>query len=291
MRKDLGSLGEDAAEDKPSSAQQPRPAKKKKATKNNQRDGSDSSEENVEDSFDDASRGKPSLSKKKKRPKMPTKSSNKSKGSGEESMVEIPKELAQAMVGHYKAAITKETRPAQLKQAAEGDTSLQASEVEPPKLKDPPESQRKQSTLTGEVASKSETSEKNWPEMKDSRYAKPWNDGSAIDCNACARAGKLRCATIKMRPPFNTYNWEHEKYGHIHTSGHIDTVAQLTAEEESGKRAKKATSIGAFFKASSNQKSKYSKGSAFGGPPSQTKRTNKDPSEKNAWVSLVNPAR
>ena len=106
-------------------------------------------------------------------------------------MVEIPKELAQVMVGHYKAAITKETHPAQLKQAAEGDTSLQASEVEPPKLKDPPESQRKQSTLTGEVASESETSEKNWPEMKDSRYAKPWNDGLAIDFNACARAGKL----------------------------------------------------------------------------------------------------
>ena len=59
FRRDIGSLGEDAAEDKPSSVQQPRLAKKKKATQKRKRDGSDSSEESEEDSLP--------LSKKSKR--------------------------------------------------------------------------------------------------------------------------------------------------------------------------------------------------------------------------------
>ena len=112
-RKDIGSLGKEAAEDKPSSAQQPRLAKKKKVTGKHQYDVSDSSEEGGEDSSDDARRGQPSLSKKSKRVKMPTKSSDKSRGTEEESMIKIPKELAQAMVGHFKATVTKEKRLAQ----------------------------------------------------------------------------------------------------------------------------------------------------------------------------------
>ena len=89
--------------------------------------------------------------------------------------------------------------------------------------------------------------------MMDIRYAKPWKDGSAIDCNVCARFGKARCTTIKMRPDFNLYNWQNFNYGHIFTAGHMDAVARLIAEEESKKKSKKATAIGSFFKATSDK--------------------------------------
>ena len=62
FRRDIGSLGEDAAEDKPSSVQQPRLAKKKKATQKRKRDGSDSSEESEEDSLPLSKKSKGMLS-------------------------------------------------------------------------------------------------------------------------------------------------------------------------------------------------------------------------------------
>ena len=69
---------------------------------------------------------------------------------------------------------------------------------------------------------------KSWPDdVKNNPMAKPHKDGSAVDCLCCWGKGRTK-GVIKARHPYIPGSW----YDHETTRGHINALANVTAEKE-----------------------------------------------------------